>query len=81
MNIKIYSMKACPACERVKDFMNKHQFEFSESVLDVDITRDELKSLFPGTKKVPITIINGVVFRDSDTAVKELMKLLNNEVL
>ena len=55
MNIVIYSKSNCPWCVKAKELMNKLHLEYSEKILDVDYTRDELRELVNGSVPVSMT--------------------------
>ena len=54
MEIKIYTKDNCPWCVKAKELMNKLHLSYTEKVLDVDYTRDELKQLVP--ENLPLTV-------------------------
>jgi glutaredoxin len=55
MDIVIYSKPNCPWCVKAKELMNKLHLEYSEKILDVDYTRDELRELVNGSAPVSMT--------------------------
>ena len=55
MDIVIYSKPNCPWCVKAKELMNKLNLEYSEKILDVDYTRDELRELVNGSAPVSMT--------------------------
>ena len=54
MDIVIYSKPNCPWCVKAKELMNKLHLSYTEKVLNVDYTRDELKHLVP--ENLPLTV-------------------------
>jgi len=54
MDIIIYSKPNCPWCVKAKELMNKLHLSYTEKVLNVDYTRDELKQLVP--ENLPLTV-------------------------
>lgn len=54
MDIVIYSKPNCPWCVKAKELMNKLHLSYTEKVLNVDYTRDELKQLVP--ENLPLTV-------------------------
>lgn len=55
MNIVIYSKPNCPWCVKAKELMKKLNMKYSEKILDVDYTRDELRELVNGSAPVSMT--------------------------
>lgn len=55
MDIVIYTKPNCPWCVKAKELMKKLHLEYSEKILDVDYTRDELRELVNGSAPVSIT--------------------------
>ena len=55
MDIVIYTKPNCPWCVKAKELMKKLNLEYSEKILDVDYTRDELRELVNGGAPVSIT--------------------------
>ena len=55
MDIVIYTKPNCPWCVKAKELMKKLNLEYSEKILDVDYTRDELRELVNGSAPVSIT--------------------------
>lgn len=54
MTVDLYTREGCNSCERVKNRLNFYNIPYREHKIDVDLTTDELKDLFPGAKKLPI---------------------------
>lgn len=54
MDIVIYTKPNCPWCVKAKELMKKLHLEYSEKILDVDYTRDELRELVP--ENLPLTV-------------------------
>lgn len=54
MKIKIYSKPNCNWCVKAKELMNKLQLNYTEKMLDVDYTREELRELVP--ENLPLTV-------------------------
>ena len=55
MDIVIYTKPNCPWCVKAKELMKKLHLEYSEKILDVDYTRDELRELVNGSAPVSMT--------------------------
>lgn len=55
MDIVIYTKPNCPWCVKAKELMKKLNLEYSEKILDVDYTRDELRELVNGSAPVSMT--------------------------
>lgn len=60
MNITIYTKPGCPSCDSLKTYLKAHNYQYSEKVLNVDLTKEELVELFPGAMTVPQVMINEV---------------------
>lgn len=59
MEIKAYTMTGCSSCNILKELFQRADVEYSELVLNRDITRDELKNLYPEVKTFPLVVIDG----------------------
>ena len=55
MDIVIYSKPNCPWCVKAKELMKNLHMEYTEKILDVDYTRDELRELVNGSAPVSMT--------------------------
>lgn len=55
MNIVIYSKPNCPWCVKAKELMKKLHMEYSEKILDVNYTREELREMVNGSAPVSMT--------------------------
>lgn len=55
MNIVIYTKPNCPWCVKAKELMKKLNMKYTEKILDVDYTRDELRELVNGSAPVSMT--------------------------
>lgn len=55
MDIVIYTKPNCPWCVKAKELMKKLHLEYTEKILDVDYTRDELRELVNGSAPVSMT--------------------------
>ena len=55
MDIVIYTKPNCPWCVKAKELMKNLHLEYSEKILDVDYTRDELRELVNGSAPVSMT--------------------------
>lgn len=54
--ITIYSKPNCPYCDMAKNLLNSKNIAFTESVIGVDVSRDEILLKFPTMRSVPIII-------------------------
>lgn len=54
MDIIIYSKPNCSWCVKTKELMNKLHLSYTEKVLNVDYTREELRELVP--ENLPLTV-------------------------
>jgi len=55
MKIVIYTKPNCPWCVKAKELMNKLHFSYDEMKLDVDYTRNYLRSLVYGDLSMSMT--------------------------
>lgn len=55
MKIVIYSKPNCPWCVKAKELMKKLHMEYSEKILDVNYTREELREMVNGSAPVSMT--------------------------
>lgn len=54
MKIEIYSKPNCTWCVKAKELMARLHLQYQEKVLDVDYTREELRSLIG--EHLPLTV-------------------------
>ncbi len=59
-NVVVFSTKTCPSCIKAKALLNAKGIEFSETVIGVDMLREEFMETYPGVMSVPFIIIDGV---------------------
>lgn len=57
--VVVYSKPNCPYCVRAKHLLEIHHISFTEKVVGVDVTREELLEAAPNARTVPQIIING----------------------
>jgi glutaredoxin len=60
-NVTVYSKPNCPYCVMAKNLLKKSQIPFTEKVVGVDATREELLEAAPNARTVPQIIINNQV--------------------
>ena len=72
--ITIYSRPNCTWCDQSKSLLESKGIEFTELMLDVDISVDQLKQLVPGAKSVPQILDDGILIG----GFKELQTYLDN---
>ena len=73
MDIVVYTKSDCPACINAKHLLNKNDYQFTEKTIGENITREEVMSLFPHVRTVPIIVIDNKViggFKELDLIVK-----------
>lgn len=58
MKIEIYTRADCQGCIHLKRFMDSNSITYSEYVIGLNTTREEVKAKFPQCNYVPITIID-----------------------
>lgn len=61
MTVVVYSKPNCPYCVRAKHLLQNYSIPFTEKVVGVDVTREELLEAAPNARTVPQIIINGEV--------------------
>lgn len=72
--IEIYTRDGCNGCSRIKQLMNYYGVPYVEHKLDVDISSQNIKNLFPESKQLPILVTDsGEVY----SGPKEAEKMLN----
>lgn len=59
-NVVMFSTKTCPSCIKAKALLNAKGIKFSETVIGVDMLREEFMETYPGVMTVPYIIIDGV---------------------
>jgi glutaredoxin 3 len=57
----IYTKDACGYCVKAKALAKQRGIEYREMKLGVDVTREEVVSLFPNARTFPIIVIDGEV--------------------
>lgn len=60
MNVLIYTKQDCPSCIKAKSLLNIKGIDFKESVIGVDILREDFTATFPEVRTAPFIIIDGV---------------------
>ncbi len=57
--VTIYSTTTCPYCKMLKEFLQSHNVEFTEKLVDQDdVARDEMMAASGGFLGVPFVVIN-----------------------
>lgn len=59
MDIVLYTKSNCPACVQAKTYMTEKKIAFREISIGVDITREDVLSLYPDARTVPIAVVDG----------------------
>ena len=57
----VYSKPNCPYCVRAKALLDSYSVSYTEKVVGVDVTREQLLEAAPNARTVPQIIINGEV--------------------
>ena len=57
----VYSKPNCPYCVRAKTLLDSYSVSYTEKVVGVDVTREQLLEAAPNARTVPQIIINGEV--------------------
>lgn len=58
-NIVVYTKLNCPYCVRAKQALAQNNYDYTEMVIEVDITRSEFLNLFPEARTAPYILVNG----------------------
>ena len=58
MKVELITRTGCMHCNSTKQILNNHNIEYTERVIGEDISRDEVKALYPDVTKVPIILVN-----------------------
>lgn len=60
-SVIVYSKPNCPYCVRAKTLLDSYSILYTEKVIGVDTTREELLEVAPNARTVPQIIINNDV--------------------
>lgn len=55
----LYTRKDCRFCDAAKIVLKGDNLQFTEMVIDKDITREEVQQLYPGASLLPIVVYDG----------------------
>jgi len=58
MKIDVYTKTSCAACLFTKNYLEKQGMNFTELIVDKDITVEEVRNKFPQASTVPIIVID-----------------------
>lgn len=58
-DVIVYSKPNCPYCVRAKTLLDSYSVSYTEKVVGVDVTREQLLEAAPNARTVPQIIING----------------------
>jgi len=61
INVVVYSKTNCPYCVMAKQLLKKSNIEFTEKLIGVDVTREQLMEVAPNARTVPQIVINNQV--------------------
>ncbi len=59
MLIEIYTADGCTHCKTTKDLLESRNLTYIEHKVDVEITREEVKKLFPQARMLPVVLVDG----------------------
>lgn len=59
--IEIFTKEDCPICVDVKQFLKDRGVKYTEYMIGKGITREQVLTLFPNAKLVPIIKYEGIV--------------------
>ena len=60
MKVEVYTKASCAACLFAKDYLKKQGMDFTEIIVDTDMTVEEVRKKFPQATTVPIIVIDDV---------------------
>ena len=58
-SVEVWTKKNCPYCTRAKSLLTTHNVSFSEKMLDVNFTREQLVETYPTAKSYPVIVVDG----------------------
>jgi glutaredoxin len=61
MLIEVYTLAECSLCNLTKRFLEGKKLSYTERVVNVDVSVNEVLELQPGNSSVPLVAIDGVV--------------------
>jgi arsenate reductase-like glutaredoxin family protein len=73
--IEIYTKDNCTSCEGTKQLLTSNHQNFVEKKIGVDISVEDLLSLFPDVRVAPVVVIDGRMIETSE--LKGRLQLLN----
>lgn len=60
MQVELITRVGCMQCATAKQILQNHNIPYTEKVIGEDITRDEVKAMYPEVTKVPIILVNSM---------------------
>ena len=57
--IELYTKQNCPYCVKAKNVLNSLNVQYSNYVVEQDISRDSILEMFPLARSYPIVVVNG----------------------
>ena len=57
--IEIVTKPACPHCIQAKNILSSNGIDYRETMIGEHVTREQVLSLYPDAKTVPIIIVDG----------------------
>jgi len=60
MKVDIYTRPQCPLCDDTKRILTNHNLDYTEHIIGIDITRDEVLDKFPGASLLPLVLLDDV---------------------
>lgn len=58
-NIIVYTKANCHYCVSAKNLLRSKGYDFTEMVIETDISRSDFINLFPAVKSAPLILVNG----------------------
>lgn len=78
MNIVIWTTNTCSWCVKAKELLNSYSLSYSEKIIGVNTTKEELKQILPDAKTVPQIFINKRYIGGYEQLVEYLESCYNN---
>lgn len=81
MSIVIYTKEDCAYCAMAKNLLKSKNITYSEKVLSIDYTREELLSKYSLAKTFPVIVVDGFYIGGYNNLVEHVDRLATTQVL
>lgn len=81
MIVQIYSKEGCGYCDMAKTLLTSKNIPYTEQVLGIDFTREQLLANYSLAKTFPVIIVDGFYIGGYTNLVEHIEKNANAEVL